>query len=119
VLAAATATDAANSWGRAERNPVLRGPDGRFGTRAVALKAGLAGGLALTQYVIVRKHSVGGAPFAVVNFAAAGVLSGAAAYNCQASVVADLSPEVYPSAWGGGADSGQRRPSAGQHGAEN
>jgi hypothetical protein len=91
ALAGASAVDAASSWGGHELNPLLRGTNGNFGGRAVAIKAGLAGGILVGQYFALRHTARGGetggpggntyATFGVVNFAAAAVLGGVAARN--------------------------------------
>jgi hypothetical protein len=55
ALAAGSAADAHSSWGLRETNPFLRGADGRFNHRGLGLKIGLAGGVAVTQYLLMRR----------------------------------------------------------------
>lgn len=81
ILAAAVAADAHSSWGRMEANPLLRGPDGRFGTRGLALKAALIAGTVGAQYLLLRKHPSGAKYGVAANLAIAGVLGGAAISN--------------------------------------
>ena len=51
-LAAATVPDAATSWNRAEMNPVLQGPNGRFGAKGMSLKFALAGSTIAAQWLV-------------------------------------------------------------------
>src|SRR5262245_30977598 len=55
ALVAAVALDAHSSWGMQEQNPLLRGQNGRFGMRGVAIKALVAGGTLTAQYLLLRK----------------------------------------------------------------
>lgn len=58
ILAAGNAIDTASSYGYGEGNWLLRSSDGRFEVRGLALKAGLVGAVAATEYVILRRtHS--------------------------------------------------------------
>jgi hypothetical protein len=58
ILAAGNAIDTASSYGYGEGNSLLRSSDGRFEARGLALKAGLVGAVAATEYVILRRiHS--------------------------------------------------------------
>jgi hypothetical protein len=70
VLAAASVADAASSWGRPELNPALRGANGRFGTRAIAIKSGLVAASLTVECLLGRNHAEAARPFAVMNFAA-------------------------------------------------
>ena len=45
AMVAGSVADAKTSWGLHELNPVLRGADGRFGMRAVEIKAAVTGGI--------------------------------------------------------------------------
>lgn len=70
----AQAFDAASSLGRIEANPLMRSADGRFGTRGIAIKAGITGAVVLGQYLILRRRPQARRALAVVNFGvAAGV----------------------------------------------
>ena len=81
TLAAGTALDAASSWGHYELNPFLRGGDGRFGARGLAVKGGITVGLVGLQYVMVRKYPRSWRFFSVVNFSMGAAYGGIAARN--------------------------------------
>jgi hypothetical protein len=81
AVVAGSALDAHSSWGRQELNPVLRGANGEFGMRAVAIKAAIAGGVVGVQYLLLRKNPGAAGHAAVANFAMAGVFGGVAYYN--------------------------------------
>jgi hypothetical protein len=53
ILVAANAADVQSSWGRPELNPLLG--RGRFGTRAVSIKAAVTGGALLGEWLILRR----------------------------------------------------------------
>jgi hypothetical protein len=55
-MIAGFAVDAASSRGLRETNPLLAGPDGRFGAKASIIKVGIAGALIGVEYLILRKH---------------------------------------------------------------
>jgi len=81
VLAAATSADAASSWGKAEANPLLQGPGGRFTARGLALKGGMAGGLLAAQWWLQRRHPGSARASAITNFGLAAVYTGVAVRN--------------------------------------
>jgi len=54
ALAGASAADLASSWGGQEANPLLRGTDGRFGTRGAAVKFGIVGGIIALERLWLR-----------------------------------------------------------------
>ena len=82
ALVATNAADLSTSVGRPETNPFLRGPDGRFSTRrGFAIKSAAIGGLALTEWLLIRKQPELHKPFTVVNGIAAGVVAGVAVQN--------------------------------------
>lgn len=56
ALAGSQAADVATSWGGHESNPILRGPNGRFGGRAIGLKIGIMGGTVALQQLLRRKR---------------------------------------------------------------
>lgn len=85
VLAGALAADSASSWNRYEANPLLRSADGRFQGGNLALKAGIAGGGLLAQWLILRKRPEAARAASTVNFSAAGLLGGAAIHNLHVS----------------------------------
>lgn len=81
---AASAVDAATSWGKQESNPLLASQDGTFGTRGLAIKAGIAGALLLPQWLL-RRHKQLRTGFIVGNFADAAVFTAAAIHNAGIS----------------------------------
>ena len=85
ALAGALAADSASSWGRPELNPLVRGNAGRFDGRSFSLKAGIAGGGLLAQYVLLRRAPQAEKAAAWTNFGAAGLLGAAAIRNYQAN----------------------------------
>jgi hypothetical protein len=54
--AAGTGFDVVTSWNRLELNPIMRGKDGRFGTKAVSLKVGALIGTVFIQKKFFRRH---------------------------------------------------------------
>jgi len=80
-LVASEALDAASSYGMRELNPVLAGPDGRFGAKATAIKFGAIGGLMGAEYLVVRKYPRSAKVFTIVNWAAAGATASLAVHN--------------------------------------
>ncbi|MEO8128551.1 MAG: hypothetical protein ABJF23_07300 [Bryobacteraceae bacterium] len=81
VLAAATVADTASSWNRRELNPLLQGPNGRFGAKGMSLKFGLAGSVISVQWLVTRKAPQTERTFAITNLALSGLLSGVAIHN--------------------------------------
>ena len=81
VMAAASAADLLSSLGKRELNPLLRGSDGRFGTRGIAFKAGLTGGAMLSQILLVRKSSYATPYATVANFGMTGLFTSATIHN--------------------------------------
>ncbi|HUQ93992.1 MAG TPA: hypothetical protein VM120_20095 [Bryobacteraceae bacterium] len=85
VLAAATTVDAASSWGHTEANPFLRGVDGRFGYKALSLKAAILGGTLGAQYFLMKRNPKSEKYTAFTNLALSGVFAGAAVSNYRRS----------------------------------
>ncbi|MCP5109676.1 MAG: hypothetical protein GY953_02450, partial [bacterium] len=54
TMVGASAVDAHSSWGRPELNPLLASGSGRFGAKGIALKAGIAGGVAVAHYFLMK-----------------------------------------------------------------
>jgi hypothetical protein len=81
-LVASESFDAASSWGLREMNPVLAGPDGRFGMKATSIKFGVIGGLIGAEYLL-KKFPAWAKFFTVVNYATAGVTTGLAVHNYE------------------------------------
>jgi len=80
AMAAGTGADAATSWHKRESNGLLASSDGTFGAKGLAIKAGLAGGLAVPQ-ILFRKHTDLRTAFTIGNFAQAGIFTGVAIHN--------------------------------------
>lgn len=79
---AANTADVHSAWGHFQDNPIFRGSNGRLDKRrGIVLKAAFVGGLTLTQWLILRKHPKLRKPFALINFVAAGGMSGATVRN--------------------------------------
>src|SRR5690349_13256411 len=66
VLAAANVADAATSLGHRELNPVLG--NGAFGARSVGIKASIAGGGIVVQYLILKRRPAAAPKAAFINF---------------------------------------------------
>ncbi len=82
-LVASESFDAASSWGLRELNPVLAGPDGRFGMKATSIKFGVIGGLIGAEYLLVKKFPAWAKFFTVVNYTTAGITTGLAVHNYE------------------------------------
>lgn len=67
TMLAASAFDAASSMGKSEQNPLLRGSDGTFGTRGVAIKFGLVGA-SLAPQILFRNRKDLRRLFTLINF---------------------------------------------------
>lgn len=81
ALAVAAAADVATSLGKRELNPALRGADGRFGGRGVAVKSLVTGSAMAGQWLLIRRAPESGRYAAIANFGMAGVFSAAAIHN--------------------------------------
>jgi hypothetical protein len=80
ALGAASAFDAASSWGKREGNPLLASSNGEFGAKGVAVKAGITGALIVPQ-LWFRKRKEYRTKLAIVNFANAAFFTGVAIHN--------------------------------------
>ncbi len=80
AVTGASALDAASSWGKYERNPLLASSNGTFDSRGLVLKAGLAGAIVIPQ-LFLHKHQELKAKFAIFNFAGAGAFTAVAIHN--------------------------------------
>ncbi len=81
ALAVAAAADLATSYGKRELNPALRGTDGRFGGRGIAVKSLVTGSALAGQWFLVRRSPESGRYAAIANFGMAGVFTAAAVHN--------------------------------------
>ncbi len=80
AMVAASAFDAASSWGKQEANPLLASPDRTFGGRGLAIKAAIAGAVLLPQ-ILLHKHKRFRKTFIVANFADAAVFTAVSIHN--------------------------------------
>ena len=80
-VVASQSLDVASSYGMRELNPMLAGPDGRFGARAAGIKLGATGGLLGIEYLIVRKFPRSARVLSKINWSASIVTTGFAAHN--------------------------------------
>jgi len=78
---ASQALDVASSYGMRELNPVLAGPDGRFGAQGAGIKIGSTAAILGIEYLIVRKHTRAGRIFFKINWSVSIVTTGFAAHN--------------------------------------
>lgn len=78
----ASALDAWSSWGRLERNALLRGENGRFGAKGIAVKAGIVGGIWAANEILGRRLKIRKA-LIIMNCALGGAYLGAAGYNIK------------------------------------
>jgi hypothetical protein len=77
--AGAQVVDAASSRGWVEANPVLG--RGQFGGRQAGIKAGIGGGMLLTEWMILRRHPETRRFWTWANYAAGAVTVSVAARN--------------------------------------
>ena len=80
-LVASQALDVTSSYGMRELNPVLAGPDGRFGVQAVSMKLGVTAALVGIEYLIVKAHPRSARFFTRINWSGAAVTSSFAVHN--------------------------------------
>ena len=78
---ASQALDVASSYGMRELNPLLAGPDGRFGPRAAGIKFSATAGLVGVEFLIVRKYPRSARVFSKINWSASVITTGFAAHN--------------------------------------
>ncbi|HEX7363119.1 MAG TPA: hypothetical protein VF283_21735 [Bryobacteraceae bacterium] len=80
AMVAASAFDAASSWGKQEANPLLASRDRTFGGRGLAIKAAIAGAVLLPQ-ILLHKHKRLRKSFMFANFADAAVFTAVSIHN--------------------------------------
>ena len=71
ILGAVTVADVQSSWGRREANPLLAGPNGRFGSQGVAIKGGLVAGALVFQHFLIKRNPRAATASAIANFGVA------------------------------------------------
>ncbi len=81
AVAGATLLDARSSWGKPELNPLLRGPNGRFGATGVSIKMGSIGAACAFQWFALRKHPELTGTFSGINGGLTSLFSGVALRN--------------------------------------
>ena len=80
-VVASQALDVASSYGMHELNPVLAGPDSRFGVRATGIKLGATAGLLGVEYLLVRKFPGSARVLSKINWSASLLTTGFAIHN--------------------------------------
>jgi hypothetical protein len=81
AVAAASFADMHSSWGRRELNPMLRGPDGRFGTRGAAVKSSIVGASCGLQWLLLERKPHMAGVLSGANWGLAAWSAGVAARN--------------------------------------
>ncbi len=79
--------DATSSWGKRELNPMLSGTEGQFGKGGALLKLGVAGGVVVVEYLVLRHRPYRSLAkgLAWINFGDAAVTGGMASRNFDIS----------------------------------
>ena len=78
---ASQALDVGSSYGMRELNPMLAGPDGRFGAQGAGIKLGATAAILGIEYLIVRRHTHAAGIFTKINWSVSIVTTGFAAHN--------------------------------------
>jgi len=81
AMVGASILDTHSSWGRQELNPLLANGSGRFGGRALAIKAGVAMSVAGGQHFLLRSNPGARKIVSIANFSMAGVMGRVAMHN--------------------------------------
>jgi hypothetical protein len=81
ALAASSAADVHSSYGMRELNPILRGPDRRFGVSSALMKAGAVGALVLGQKLFLPGRSGRMKGWTAINFSMAATTGAFATHN--------------------------------------
>ncbi len=81
AVVGATLLDARSSWGKPELNPLLRGPNARFGGTGLAVKIGAVGGSCTLQWLALRKHPELASRFSGINGGLTSLFAGVAWRN--------------------------------------
>jgi hypothetical protein len=80
-VVASQGLDIASSYGMRELNPVLAGPQGRFGVQSALLKVGATAAWIGVEYLIVKAHPAAARILTKINWSGAAVTTGFAAHN--------------------------------------
>lgn len=81
AVAAASVMDMQSSWGRREVNPILRGPDGRFGARGAVVKSSMVGVSWGLQLLLLERKPRMSSAFSGANLGLAAWMAGVAVRN--------------------------------------
>jgi len=73
--------DIASSYGMRELNPMLAGPDGRFGGKAATIKVGTTAAVVGIEYLIVKKWPGAARMFSKLNWGSSVLTGTFAAHN--------------------------------------
>ena len=80
-VVASQSLDIASSYGMYERNPMLAGPDGRFGTKALSIKLGATAAVIGAEYLIVKKWPSSARVLSKVNWGTSALTTAFAVHN--------------------------------------
>lgn len=81
ALAASQTLDMTSSYGMRELNPLLAGPDGRFGAKAVGIKVSTAAAIVGVEYLLVKKWPSSARVLSKLNWASSILTGSFAAHN--------------------------------------
>jgi hypothetical protein len=80
-VVASQSLDIASSYGMRELNPMLAGPDGHFGAKAVTIKLGATAAIIGVEYLIVKKWPGSARVLSKVNWGTSALTTGFAVHN--------------------------------------
>ena len=80
-VVASQSLDIASSYGMRELNPMLAGPDGRFGAKATTIKLSATAAIIGVEYLIVKKWPGSARVLSKVNWGTSALTTGFAVHN--------------------------------------
>jgi hypothetical protein len=80
-VAVSQTLDMTSSYGMRELNPLLAGPNGRFGAKAVSIKLGTTAALVGVEYLLIKKWPSSARIFSKLNWGSAVLTGTFAAHN--------------------------------------
>ncbi len=80
-VVASQSLDIASSYGMRELNPLLAGPDGRFGAKATTIKLGATAAVIGVEYLIVKKWPGSARVLSKVNWGTSALTTAFAVHN--------------------------------------
>ncbi len=80
-LAVSQTLDITSSYGMLERNPLLAGPNGRFGPKATTIKLATTGAIVGVEYLIVKKWPRSARVLSKLNWSSSFLTAGLAMHN--------------------------------------